>query len=718
MFFKEKSKLLHIITPLFFILSLIVHLIFSPINIKQAKASISPIPNPSAMGFFSGIGKPNDIVMSPDGTKAYLASDPFGVVVMDISNTADPKVLGSQHPAGVADKLAVSGNIVVAAGTPRGTDIVDVTNPNYPIVLSSIESNSSDVAINGDFAYIVSLTNLKIVNIANPSDPQVTLLEIPGIATGVAISEDGNTAVVTAITPSNIYVLDISNPSSPTITGTETLGGIVSRVEISGNLALIKKSNPSSMQVVDVSIPSSPKLVNTIAVGSVNNMTVRGNIIYVSLDGEGLIIVDISDPENPLFLLEYSLASLSNTVSGNTVLSIQANNGLTMLDISDIANPTIVGSLVTGSYKANSISVGSLSSGKTVVIATGTPRGTDIIDVSNPKQPEILVSIDIPSIKSAINGDFAYIVSDNNLKIVNIANPSNPQITSFEIPGFATDVAISEDGNTAVVTAIIPSNIYILDITDPSSPTIIGSKTLGGMAMEVAISGNLALIMNTNPASMQTVDISNPSSPELLEGSISLRSASDVTLSGNTAYVSDGKYGFKIIDISDPENPFFLLEYNLGSLANTVIGNIVLSVQAINGLTILDVSDVANPVNIIDRMKILGKSEDVVVYDNRIYIADDTAELVIMDLYHDTPKFIVTADKYNVSSGDEVTYTITTKNVSPNTLTNFNLTDPIPDGTTYIEGGTYSYGTNTVSWTIPEMAPDQTITETFKVSIN
>ena len=716
MFIKEKSKLLHIITPLFFILSLIIYLISSPINIKQVKASISPIPNPSVLGFFSDIGEAYDVVSSLDGTKTYIASDPFGVVIVDTSNPANPKVLGSQHPSGLANQLAISNNIVIATGTPRGTDIVDVSNSNYPEVLSSVEGVSLDVAVSGNYAYIISAGNLMVVNIENPSDPQViTTVTIPGIASGIAISDNGNTAVVSAVI-SGINVLDISNPSSPTITGSRTLGGVPGKVAISGNLALVANGSLASMQVIDISNPITPELISAIETGSIANLVAKGSVAYVSANGEPFRIINISNPENLTFLSEYSLASSACAVNGDTVFSVQINNGLTILDTSVITDPTPIGSLGTGKYEATRISAGLLSGGQTVVIASGTPRGTDIIDVSNPKYPKISASIEGASVDAAVNGDFAYIISLGNLKVFNIANPSAPQeVMTFEIPGIASGIAISEDGNTAVVSAAL-NGMHVLDISNPSSPTIIGSTSLEGVAARVAISGNLALITNISLASMQVVDISNPSTPEL-KSTTSTGSIADVRVKGNIAYVAANGFGFKIIDIINPDLPEILSTYNLPTSGCAILGNVAFITQVNYGLTVVDISDSSNPIEITNTGKPYS-TPSVFALDDMVYTSSSTAELVIFDIYHDTPTFKITVDKYNVNSGDEVTYTITLHNVSPNTLTNFNLTDPILDGTTYIEGGTYNSGTNTVSWTIPEMATDQTIVKTFKVSIN
>ena len=69
--------------------------------------------------------------------------------------------------------------------------------------------------------------------------------------------------------------------------------------------------------------------------------------------------------------------------------------------------------------------------------------------------------------------------------------------------------------------------------------------------------------------------------------------------------------------------------------------------------------------------------------------------------------------------GDVITYTITMTNTSGMDLTEIQLNDPIPEGTTYVSGsgGSYDPATNSVNFTADEIKAGGTLTFTFQVLV-
>src|SRR5664279_3809447 len=95
-------------------------------------------------------------------------------------------------------------------------------------------------------------------------------------------------------------------------------------------------------------------------------------------------------------------------------------------------------------------------------------------------------------------------------------------------------------------------NHWIIDISNPSSPTLQGNyKTDGGSG--VSVSGKYAYIGNNN--GLDIVDISNPSSP-VLKGNYYSPGVGigfiSVPVSNNRVYVSDAYKGLLIIDVTNP----------------------------------------------------------------------------------------------------------------------------------------------------------------------
>ena len=73
--------------------------------------------------------------------------------------------------------------------------------------------------------------------------------------------------------------------------------------------------------------------------------------------------------------------------------------------------------------------------------------GLQIVSVRDPKQPEIIGSVDTPGDANsvAVSGETAYIADgDGGLQIVSVRDPEHPEIIgSVDTPGDANGVAVS-----------------------------------------------------------------------------------------------------------------------------------------------------------------------------------------------------------------------------------------------------------------------------------
>lgn len=159
-------------------------------------------------------------------------------------------------------------------------------------------------------------------------------------------------------------------------------------------------------------------------------------------------------------------------------------------------------------------------------------------------------------------GTTAYVVGGNLLKIINITNPATPTlIGSFTGTGSFTDVRVS--GNYAYLTSTDNTNeLAVVNITTPSSPTLAASFGLAGNsdATSIEISGNFAYIGKlTNGGSPEffVVNITTPTAPTLA-GSLNLSdSVNDVYISGTNAFLATAINASELlrINISTPATP-------------------------------------------------------------------------------------------------------------------------------------------------------------------
>jgi hypothetical protein len=180
--------------------------------------------------------------------------------------------------------------------------------------------------------------------------------------------------------------------------------------------------------------------------------------------------------------------------------------------------------------------------------------GLQVVDITNPDDPQIVGSVDTPGSAKGVFvlGAYAYIADTSaGLQVVDITNPEDPQIVgSVDTPGYAADVAVS--GVYAYV-ADYGSGLYVVDITNPEDPQIVGSVDMQS-AMGVVVSETQAYVAGMW-SGLQVIDITNPENPQIVGIADTPDWAWGVAVSGNCAYIADGQSGLQVIDITNPESP-------------------------------------------------------------------------------------------------------------------------------------------------------------------
>jgi hypothetical protein len=319
------------------------------------------------------------------------------------------------------------------------------------------------------------------------------------------------------------------------------------------------------------------------------------------------------------------------TIGGSTyvVAAAQLSDKIVIFDISDPTNPTSVGSLADGgSRELNGpieLDIATIGGKPYAVVAAYDDDGIDIIDISDPTNPTSVGSL-----------------TDGGSRKLN--NPYDVAITTIG------------DSTYAVVTSYTDHGIQIIDISDPTSPSAVGSLADTGtyegtvydcldtshesgghrclrqpVDVEIATIGGstYAVVAGSGDDGIEIIDISTPSSPSQVERMTDrddrtreLDGANGVaitTIGSSTYAVVTGTLddGISIIDISTPSSPVYVSELEDGTdtgvctAANgerCLDGPRDVEIETINGLTyaivvsylddaltIIDITDVSNP---------------------------------------------------------------------------------------------------------------------------
>ena len=229
-----------------------------------------------------------------------------------------------------------------------------------------------------------------------------------------------------------------------------------------------------------------------------------------------------------------------------------------------------------------------------------------------------------------IVGQYAYLSDGyDGLKILDVSDPVKPTLLgTYETPGFVFDLAVADNYAYLAKKAKEGGGLYIVDISDPTTPFEAGRFT-EQRGFAVAVSDGYAYFL-TPDAGMLVLDVSEPALPVVVGQYQVAGSIHQVMIVDDYAYVSitkdsSGSTDLQILDISDPTRPRRRGSYEIFALGNDVEIRQGYAYIANSGrLLIVDVSDPARPAEV-GWHKTSSYAQNIVVDGPYAYIADNSS---------------------------------------------------------------------------------------------
>ncbi|GIV16045.1 MAG: hypothetical protein KatS3mg022_1480 [Armatimonadota bacterium] len=280
----------------------------------------------------------------PVGNHAYVANGYLGLLILDVSSPAVPRIAGRYFMPGSAMGVAVSGSYVYVGGLVAGVQVVDVANPALPreVGRRKLVDWVWNIATSAPYVYAASWEHgLQVVDVSDPLNPRVVgSNDTPKSAVGIAVA--GHRAYV-ADGYEGLHLFDIGNPTAPVRLGSVDTPDQAFDVFVSDTTAYVADVN-GGLRIIDVSDPRAPR-----EIGAYNHhakgVYVSGSYAYVAGGQGGLRIVDVSDPAHPREVGSYSTTGdvWSVAVAGTLAFVAEEDGGLAVIDVTDPFNPILVG---------------------------------------------------------------------------------------------------------------------------------------------------------------------------------------------------------------------------------------------------------------------------------------------------------------------------------------------------------------------------------------
>jgi hypothetical protein len=156
----------------------------------------------------------------------------------------------------------------------------------------------------------------------------------------------------------------------------------------------------------------------------------------------------------------------------------------------------------------------------------------------------------------AISGNHLYTVTESDLRLFDISEPSNPEYSDSINIGFGIETIFPKGQNLFIGSQF---GMYIYDISDPENPLKLSNYQHIYSCDPVVVQGNFAF----------------------------------VTLNSNNTWCGRNMNRLQIVDISDLYNPYLVKEYSMkGPRGLGADGNLLFVCD--NGLKVYNISDIYN----------------------------------------------------------------------------------------------------------------------------
>lgn len=224
----------------------------------------------------------------------------------------------------------------------------------------------------------------------------------------------------------------------------------------------------------------------------------------------------------------------------------------------------------------------------------------------------------------AAEGSLALLANGAVLQVVDLTDPSAPTVLG-ELAVARTIEAVAISGDRGFV--LTTNTLHVVDLSTPTTPTEVG--VLGELTAnrELAVVGNLVFVRSYRK--LWVVDAATPSAPAVLgELEWSDVSVLDLEAVSDHVYLTAGSDGLRVVDVSDPTAPTEIAAVDLGADTSARYLDLVGGMVYISGwqsgtsddrLAVVDVTDPAHP-SLSANVVIPSGGRDIVVRDGLAHI--------------------------------------------------------------------------------------------------
>ena len=186
-------------------------------------------------------------------------------------------------------------------------------------------------------------------------------------------------------------------------------------------------------------------------------------------------------------------------------------------------------------------------------------QGLFIVGVSNPESPYIISALEVGNAKDVkVKDQYAYLATSTGLKVVDATESESPQLVADLL---GTNVADLHIEDSILYAAAGASGLLIYDISNPASPSLLGTHSEVSSANAVSADGDFVVVVNGS-SSVVAINTANRAAPVTL-GQASVSGSRQVAVRENYAYLAaHSSSRFAVVNFTDPTSPVIIPSSN------------------------------------------------------------------------------------------------------------------------------------------------------------
>jgi len=424
------------------------------------------------------------------GGLGYIAASTEGFYILNMTNKYTPVEEGYLDTPGNATSVLVDGKYAYVADGSEGFHIIDIQDSTNPIITDSFDTPgyARKLALQGNTLYVAdSEGGVQIFDVSNPEQIiHVTDIALPHtydvalFGGDLVVGAEDGVYTISVGTIANIADTWYPNPyEAPTIWDVRVVDGIA-----------YLACGYDGIHVVDVNNPNQPVLLSNYTLGTfvdIRKIDINGKFLY-AVSSNSYFCLDISNPADIKLIFSHGGGGLTDIFVHGETFYIGFTSGFAMVNVSNNYATSIISNYMTG-INLNNTAI--WVQGTHVYMVEGNSAGVNtlscfkVTDYTAPINEYSTYRV-TPMYDIQVDGDVAYLGAGGWFSIYNVSDP-----TLFTYPGYEITPSWGVwSFGRYVVSAERDEGVRLYDVTNVSNPTALSHYPGASDAIQITTSGD------------------------------------------------------------------------------------------------------------------------------------------------------------------------------------------------------------------------------------